>query len=145
MNKLAILVLALGIAFAETSRATAQEQPAQQPTATGEEQEKQKTELDKKAYRLLDQVIDEAQSLKLVENRVRVQINAADLLWDHNQPRARSLFSLAAEGVAEMMRAPDSTDRPNPNQGRRPGGLRQELVLTVARHDASMAYQLLAA
>src|ERR1700730_19312505 len=98
MNKLAILVLSLGLTFGGTPRATAQEQPVQQPTATGEEQEKQKTELEKKAYRLLDQVIDEAQSLKLTENRVRVQINAADLLWDHNQARARSLFSLAAGG-----------------------------------------------
>ena len=145
MNKPAIFVLALGIMFAETSRATAQEQPTQQPTATGEEQEKQKAELEKKAYRLLDQVIDEAQSLKLTENRVRVQINAADLLWDHNQARARSLFSLAAEGVTEMMRTPDNTDRPNPNQNRRPVSLRQELVLTVARHNAPLAYQLLAA
>ena len=145
MNKLFVLILALGITFAQTFRATAQEQPAQQPTATGEEQEKQKAELEKKAYRLLDQVIDEAQSLKLTENRVRVQINAADLLWDHNQPRARSLFSLAAEGVTEMMRTPDNTDRPNPNQNRRPSSLRQELVLTVARHNAPLAYQLLAA
>lgn len=146
MNKLAVLVLALGIMFAETFRATAQEQPAQQPTATGEEQQKQKAELEKKAYRLLDQVIDEAQSLKLTENRVRVQINAADLLWDHNQARARSLFSIAAEGVTEMMRTPDNnTDRPNPNQSRRPASLRQELVLTVARHNAPLAYQLLAA
>jgi hypothetical protein len=145
MNKLAILVLALGLTFCGTLRATAQEQPVQQPTATGEEQEKQKAELEKKAYRLLDQVIDEAQSLKLTENRVRVQINAADLLWDHNQARARSLFALAAEGVTEMMRTPDNTDRPNPNQNRRPASLRQELILTVARHNAPLAYQLLAA
>ena len=144
MNKLFVLVLALGITFAAIFRATAQEQQAQQPTATDEEQGKQKAELEKKAYRLLDQVIDEAQSLKLTENRVRVQINAADLLWDHNQPRARSLFSLAAEGVTEMMRTPDNTDRPNPNQNRRPSSLRQELVLTVARHNAPLAYQLLA-
>ncbi len=145
MNKPAAFILALGIMFVAIPAATAQVQPAQQPTPTAEEQEKQKAELDKKAYRLLDQVIDEAQSLKLIENRIRVQINAADLLWDHNQPRARSLFSLAAEGLTEMMRAPDSTDRPNPNQGRRPGALRQELILTVARHNAPLAYQLLAA
>jgi hypothetical protein len=145
MNKPAALVLALGIMFAAITAATAQEQPTQQPTPTAEEQEKQKSELDKKAYRLLDQVIDEAQSLKLVENRVRVQINAADLLWDHNQARARSLFSLAAEGVTEMMRTPDNSNRPNANQSRRPGASRQELVLTAARHDAPLAYQLLAA
>jgi len=68
-----------------------------------------------------------------------------NLLWDHNQARARSLFSLAAEGVVEMMRGPDNTDRSNPNQVRRPGALRQELILTAARHNAPLAYQLLAA
>src|SRR5882724_11324446 len=120
MNKPAAFILALGFMFVALPAATAQEQPAQQPTPT-EEQEKQKAELDKKAYRLLDQVIDEAQSLKLVENRVRVQINAADLLWDRNQPRARSLFSLAAEGVNEMTRPPENSNRQN--QGRRPFGL----------------------
>ena len=143
MNKLTILLFALGITLFAVCPALAQEQPAQQTTATDEEKEKQKTELDKKTYRLLDQVIDEAQSLKLTENRVRVQINAADLLWDHNQVRARSLFSLAAEGVNEMTRTPENSNRQN--QGRRPFGLRQELVLTVARHDAPLAYQLLTA
>src|SRR5260370_18295407 len=125
MNKPAALVLALGIMFAAITAATGQEEPTQQPTPTAEEQEKQKSELDKKAYRLLDQVIDEAQSLKLVENRVRVQINAADLLWDHNQARARSLFSLAAEGVTEMMRTPHNKNRPNANPSRKPGALLQ--------------------
>jgi hypothetical protein len=143
MNKITVLLFALGMTLFAVCPALAQEQPAQQPTATDEEKEKQKTELDKKTYRLLDQVIDEAQSLKLTENRVRVQINAADLLWDHNQVRARSLFSLAAEGVNEMTRTPENSNRQN--QGRRPFGLRQELVLTVARHDAPLAYQLLTA
>lgn len=127
---------------------SAQEQPAPQSTPTAEEQEKQKTELNKKVYRLLDQVVDETQSLKLTENRVRIQMNAADLFWDHNQARARSLFALAAEGVVEMMRTPDPNGVGSPqnfNQGRRPSPLRQELVLTVARHDAPLAYQLLAA
>ncbi len=144
MSKPAAFILTLGIMFIVIPAATAQEQPTQQPTPAAEDQEKQKAELDKKAYRLLDQVIDDAQSLKLVENRIRIQINAADLLWDHNQARARSLFSLAAEGVVEMMRGPDNTDRSNPNQGRRPGALRQELILTAARHNAPLAYQLLA-
>src|ERR1044072_8179207 len=100
MNKL--LALTLALLFFSALPVVAQDQPAQQPTT--EEQEKQKAEREKNAYRLLDQVIDEAQSLRLTENRVRVQINAADLLWDQNQGRARSLFSMAAEGVAELGR-----------------------------------------
>src|SRR5712671_2070169 len=148
MNKIAAFVLASGVVCATICSVSAQEQPAPQSTPTAEEQEKQKTELNKKVYRLLDQVVDETQSLKLTENRVRIQMNAADLFWDHNQARARSLFALAAEGVVEMMRTPDPNGVVSPqnfNQGRRPSPLRQELVLTVARHDAPLAYQLLAA
>jgi hypothetical protein len=126
-----------------------QDQPAQQPQQpTAEDQEKEKAEREKNAYRLLDQVIDEAQSLRLTENRVRVQITAADLLWDNNQARARTLFSMAGEGVAELNRS----SQQNNNNNRRGGGgpnrsfqLRQQLVLTAAQHDAQLAYQLLAA
>src|SRR5689334_16953521 len=144
MTKLFLALVVLGVTFVPV---LAQDQPAAQPTAspTAEDQEKEKAEREKNAYRLLEQVIDEAQSLRLPENRVRVQIVAGDLLWDSNQGRARSLFTMAAEGVAELNR-----NQQNANN-RRGGGppnrsfqLRQELVLTAARHDAQLAYQLLA-
>ena len=162
MKKLFVLTLVLGLCCFSEWQIFAQDQPATQPSA--EELEKQKTEREKNAYRLLDQVIDEAQSLRLVENRVRVQIGAADMLWDQNQGRARSLFTTAAEGVAEMGRSQASSiDRrlqainndpsgfiyqggvgvgPPPNM--RVFQLRQELVLAAARYDAALAYQLLA-
>ena len=144
MTKLFLVIVILGVTFVPV---LAQDQPAAQPTAspTAEDQEKEKAEREKNAYRLLEQVIDEAQSLRLPENRVRVQIVAGDLLWDSNQGRARSLFTMAGEGVAELNR-----NQQNANN-RRGGGppnrtfqLRQELVLAAARHDAQLAYQLLA-
>jgi hypothetical protein len=143
------LTLALGITCARVSPVYAQETPTQQqaPQPTTEELEKEKAEREKNAFRLLDQVIDEAQALRLTENRVRVQIAAADLLWDNNQARSRSLFASAAEAVAEMGRNPvDNRQMRNgpPNPDRRSVQLRQELVLAAARHDAQLAYQLLA-
>lgn len=144
MKKLFILLLVLGITI---SPVFAQTQPAQQPTPTSEELEQQKAERKKNAYRLLDQIIDEAQSLRLPENRVRVQTTAADVLWDSNPGRARSLFTMAAESVAEMGRQQQNTNnrRGGPqNVERRAFQLRQELVLAAARHDAQLAYQLLA-
>jgi hypothetical protein len=151
MKRLLTLTLALGL-FAFS--ALAQDQPAaSQPSPSTEEQEKEKAEREKNAYRLLDQVIDEAQSLRLTENRVRIQINAADMLWDQNQARARSLFSLAGESVAELGRTQVAALNRRGNQGGGPNfappnlrafQLRQELVLTAARHDATLAYQLLA-
>src|SRR5215217_6331996 len=106
MKKLIILALTLALCFLSASPLLAQDQPAAnpQPSPSTEEQEKEKAEREKNAYRLLDQVIDEAQSLRLAENRVRIQINAADMLWDNNQGRARSLFTMAADGVAELAR-----------------------------------------
>jgi hypothetical protein len=140
MKQLARLILLSLIAC--TTIAVGQDQPAATPSA--EELEKQKAEWSKNAYRLLDQVLDEAQSLRLPENRVRIQMNAADILWDQDQARARSLYSLAGDAVAEMMRTGDNTRRPGPNQSRRPSQLRQDLVLSAARHDPQLAYQLLA-
>lgn len=160
MKKLFILTLTLGLFCFSAWAVTAQEQPATQQQPSADELEKQKAEREKNAYRLLDQVIDEAQSLRLIENRVRIQINAADMLWDQNQGRARSLFSMAAEGVAELGRTPATTS--NNRRQINPDGngfvfqgaigppnfrnvqLRTELVLTAARHDAALAYQLLA-
>jgi hypothetical protein len=145
MKKLFVLLMILG---ATAVPIFAQETATQQPTPTAEEVEKEKAEREKNAYRLLDQVVDEAQSLRLAENRVRVQLVAGDLLWDNNQGRARSLFAMAAEGVAELNRAQQNTNNqrggpPNTNT-RRAFQLRQELIFAAARHDAQLAYQLLA-
>lgn len=151
MKRLLTLILTLGLF---SLSALAQDQTAaSQPSPSTEEQEKEKAERERNAYRLLDQVIDEAQSLRLTENRVRIQINAADMLWDQNQARARSLFSMAGESIAELARTQVAAlaRRNNPGGGPnfappnlRAFQLRQELVLTAARHDATLAYQLLA-
>src|SRR6478672_1760100 len=142
MRKTPVLALIAFILSCFVS-ALAQDPAPQQPTE--DDKAKEKAALEKNAYRLLDQVIDEAQTLRLPENRVHIQISAADLIWDHNQSRARSLFSLASDAIVELMRsAPTATNqRGFPNQ--RWFGLRQELVLSAARHDAQLAYQLLAA
>lgn len=106
---------------------------------TDEQQQKEKEAAEKKATALLEQIVGEVQLLKLPENRIRVQIAAADMLWKRNEARARSMFSLAADGVAELMRGTDG------NSQRWAAQLRQELVLSAAQHDAPLAYQLLAA
>jgi hypothetical protein len=105
---------------------------------TDEEKQEQQEALEKKAMLLLEQIVGEVHLLKLPENRIRVQTAAGDLLWKRNQERARSMFSLAADGVAEMMRSTDG------NLLRSAFQLRQEVVLTAAQHDAALAYQLMA-
>ena len=149
-----LLTLTLALGLFSFSVVAQQQQPTPAQTPSAEDQEKEKAAREKNAYRLLDQVIDEAQSLHLPENRVRIQISAADMLWDQNQARARSLFSMAAESIAELARvqAADLNRRANGTDRQVPYGpqnlrafqLRQQLVLTAAGHDAALAYQLLA-
>lgn len=140
MTSLCVLALMLGALNVVAQETT---------TPAAEEQQKEKAEREKRAFVLLEQLVDEAQLLRLPDNRVRMQIGAGEMLWQSNEGRARSLFAQAGEGVAEIFRtaATDSglNERRNFNQIRTPIQLRQELVMTVARYDAPLAYQLLAA
>lgn len=132
------LVLACA-AFAAAQEATSQS-PTAQPSPDPQQQQEEKLKLESKANGLLEQIITEAQALKLPENRIRVQIAAGDMLWDKSPARARGLFADAAAILGQMMLDVDRTDRgdmQNLNQ------LRQNLVLTAGRHDAELGYQLL--
>jgi hypothetical protein len=138
--RLTAFIIGLSILSAATvinaQDSTSQLTPAN--AQTDEEKLKEQEAVEKKATALLEQVVSEVQLLKLPENRIRVQIAAGDLLWKHNEQRARSMFLLAADGVAEMIRSTDD------NLQRSAVQLRQEVVLTAAQHDAALAYQLLA-
>src|SRR5499426_376328 len=82
-----------------------------EPPQSQKEDKPQKTdkELEKKALALLDEVVGEAMSLKLVENRIYALTAAADLFWKRNEDRARALF---AEAVSQFM----AIERPNQPQ-----------------------------
>lgn len=71
--------------------------PAQIPApangkAKSEKESEKRKELEEKTLGLLDEVINGAWSLKLAENRSFVLGTTADLLWPHDEKRARSLF-----------------------------------------------------
>src|ERR1051325_9441755 len=97
-----------------------------------------KAKLETKAAALLEQVVSEAQALKLPENRIRVQIIAGDLLWERSAARARGFFNDAGSALSQLM--VDASDRDDFQTVTR---LRQELVLSAGRHDADLGYQLL--
>ncbi|HEU4434485.1 MAG TPA: hypothetical protein VFR51_13965 [Pyrinomonadaceae bacterium] len=99
--------------------------------------------LEDQAYLLLDQVIAGIGSLRLPENRSRLEMMAADLLWKRDSERARSLFLQAAAEVVEL--AQQSAGKGNEPFSRYQSSaeLRQKLILTAAQHDAALAYELL--
>jgi hypothetical protein len=143
MTKVRIMAFITALLILSAVTVIRAQDPATQLTPTGaqtdEQQQKEKEAAEKKATALLEQIVGEVQLLKLPENRIRVQIAAADMLWKRNEARARSMFSLAGDGVAELIRGTDG------NSQRWAAQLRQELVLSAAQHDAPLAYPLLAA
>src|SRR6267142_3616361 len=126
MTKVRITALFAGLLILSPATLSRAQDPASQLTPTDaqtdEQKQKEKEATEKKAAALLEQIVGEVQMLRLPENRIRVQIAAGDLLWQRNEARARSMFSLAADGVAEMMRSNDDNVR------RWSAQLRQELV-----------------
>ncbi|MDX6444690.1 MAG: hypothetical protein QOH71_1764 [Blastocatellia bacterium] len=133
-------VLILASAVIAPAQDAASQSATPPPTPDAQQQQEEKLKLETKATALLDQLVTEAQGLKLPENRIRVHIAAGDMLWDRNAARARGLLTDAGVILSQMMIDFDPTDRgevQNLNQ------LRQDLVLTAGRHDAELGYQLL--
>jgi hypothetical protein len=133
----AFLFPALILASALTAHA---QSPTAQPTPDAAQQQEEKLKLETKAAALLEQVVTEAQALRLPENRIKVQIAAGDMLWDRNAGRARGLLVDAGAILSQMMIDVDKNDREDMLSLVQ---LRQDLVLTAGRHDAELGYQLL--
>jgi hypothetical protein len=130
--------------LASVASAVAQDTTSQTATAQAspdpQQQQEEKARLEKKALALLEQVVTDSQGLKLPENKLRVQIAAADMLWDKNPARARGLLTDAGAMLGQMMLELNRSDRDDIQTTNQ---LRQELVLTAGRHDADLGYQLL--
>src|SRR6266850_1258547 len=135
------LLIAFAILLGYGPASLAQDSASQ--TSSAAQAEKDKATPEKKAVVLLEQIVGEAGGLKLPENLIYIQISAGDLLWNLDEARARALFVEAGSGIAEMLRRIDPNDRRSGNVNRTALELRQQLVITVARHNGELAYQLL--
>jgi hypothetical protein len=121
---------------------------AQTSAVKSEKEVQQKRELTQKAYILVDEIAIGAHGLKLPENRSFVLTSAADLLWRHDEKRARALFWDALNSINLLV-------DPAGNSGKRPTKenqekhyfaiytLRQGLLRTVAKHDPQLALDML--
>ena len=119
---------------------------AQTPAAAdAAEAERVRAGLERKALRLVEEALAEAQSLKLAENRLRAQATAARLLWPHDAKAARAAFRAAADGVAELSAAVDPEDPQFYNAAQLVVQLRGELVHAAAPFDATLALEFLRA
>lgn len=124
---------------------------AQQPTATAspaaatatDETNAEALELEEKALALLNEVIGETPSLKLVENRIRVQAVAAELLWPRDQERAREIFNSAATDLAAVVAGIETDDPQYYNVTNMSSQLRQRMLTTIAQYDPKLALEFL--
>lgn len=143
--------------------------------AQTDEQEKvqkeleRRQELERKTLALLDEVATQTLSLKLPENRSFVLTAAADLLWTHDENRARNLFWDALNNLTSPTNPASNDSMPkdsttkgsttNDSTTKRPAsdkvqslsqyyamfGVRQEFLRKVARRDPQLALDMLRA
>src|SRR5713226_4983874 len=113
--------------------------------ASAAEEEKAREEHEKQTLTLVDETTAEAQSLKLPENRIRIDIALAGSLWSRDEKRARALFKDAAASLSEITAAVDSGDREYINLAQLPQQLRQEILQAASNHDARLALDFLRA
>src|SRR5205814_8849159 len=99
---LPILLLLSSVSVAVAQDATSQT-AIPQATPDLQQQQEEKAKHEKKAVALLEQVVTESQTMKLPENRIRVQISAGNMLWHKNAARARGLLTDAGALRGQMM------------------------------------------
>ncbi|HKQ72970.1 MAG TPA: hypothetical protein VJ810_04525 [Blastocatellia bacterium] len=101
----AVVVLSLDSSpSAQTPRERLGTEPPQQEPQQTEEEKKAAKELEKKTMALIDELVAEAMTLRLVENRVYILTSASELLWAHDEERARSIARKAMDQVAADLR-----------------------------------------
>lgn len=111
-------------------------------------------ELERKTLVMVEEIAGEALGLKLPENRSFVLAAAADLMWPHDEKRARNIFWDALNTLRLMATAvsPEGTGKLSPKEKTQIQtsyfaifGMRQELLRKVAQRDPQLALDLLRA
>ncbi len=110
---------------------------------TPSDAEKQKQETEKKALALVEQILSEAQSLKLPENRLRVKALAAGMLWEKDQTRARTYFQEAENDLKQMIQALSNEQENRQRKIDSFNQFRSELLRNLSQLDPQLALDLL--
>lgn len=125
---------------------------AQEPNDKQERETKERQELEKKTLALLNEVASASWGLKAVENRSFVMAAVAELLWDSDQKRARTLYWDAMNSLNLSSVGRSSTENPSKADLQKLQQefvivfeLRQSMLRKVARRDAQLALDMLRA
>jgi hypothetical protein len=113
---------------------------AQQPAT---EPDKAKLETEKKALELVEQILSESQSLKLPENRLRIKAMSAGMLWEKDQPRARTYFQETENDLKQMIQALGNEQNNRERKADEFTRFRSELLRNLSQLDPQLALDLL--
>src|SRR5918911_1765233 len=130
-----LLVVAPAAAFQNTAK----------KEVTKEEAAKAREERRKMAVTLTDEILRTAQSLRLPENRMRLFMQTANMIWPVDEKRARLLFKNAQQCLSEMRAAMDSGDPQYAYLSNFAAQMRQELLYTLSQRDPELALEVLQA
>lgn len=98
--------------------------------------------LREKAFKLLDSVAGQLNTLQSAENRARMGANIADSLWKHDEERARSLLRVVQEDIKSELQKHDP--RPLRDQTLQVFlKLRHDTVERIAKYDGEAALEFL--
>jgi len=104
---------------------------------------KNQEELKAKGLALLIETSQSFAQLRRAQTRAGFQIQAAQLLWNSDEKRARKLMEQAIESVKEFIADVDSTDLDYYESFELATQLRQQLVDALGPHDPEMALNFL--
>jgi hypothetical protein len=104
-----------------------------------------RAEQEKHALALLDEVVAELPTLKLVENRIRFQMTVATLLWERDPERARALFKEAQDSLVVLINTADPADPQYHNTMPMLSQMRHEILSLLANRDPQAALNFLRA
>jgi len=117
------------------------------PTESQTEKEKARKETENRVLEILDQVVSDAATLKLPQNRAVVFAIAGDLYWKFDEKRARELFRNCE---SEMLTANFETDKDKKESDNFYDGIfdfgadyRSDVLPLIAKHDADLALEML--
>jgi len=94
---------------------------------------------EKKALDLIESLSEQVGNLHSPSNRMRALSTVADLLWNRDEKRARSLFTSALSQLTARMSEIDYSDPEVYSEIMRFSQSRQELIMRIAAHDPDLA------
>jgi hypothetical protein len=131
---ISIVITLLLFPASARSQETAAESSPQETSAKATEQ---------KALKLLESVAGQVDTLRSAENRARIGSNVAELLWNHDEERARSLFAAAGDDIRTGLNNTDPDESGRARTFPVFSQLRRDIIERIARHDPDLALEFL--